>query len=230
MCLPTTSKVIIWWELPLILEMRKPSLRGPVEFAQGFTVNSVSENIRPVADSKTQAQTLGMSTYGDHLRASFTGLLGAWKGIWWIENTVGPHHFPQGSQCVCWGWRLPLSELSKERAPEQGLSRNRNSSGGCWGQAGAQGRRNPGLREKRKKHNWNGLQAMESITQRLKCHKGVEIVVIDLGKCFFHHNYCSPPTWIISLPGEELAPLGVSLAFCALQKFLLTSVQSVNNG
>lgn len=74
------------------------------------------------------------------------------------------------------------------------------------------------------------LQAMESITQRLKCHKE-DTSAPDLGKCFFHHNYCSPPTQrTVSLPGEELAPLGVSIAFCGLRKFLLTSVQSVNNG
>lgn len=70
---------------------------------------------------------------------------------------------------------------------------------------------------------------MESITQRLKCHKEYTSAP-DLGKCFFHHNYCSPPTQrTTSLPREELAPLGVFLAFGRPQTLLLTFIQYFNN-
>lgn len=109
-----------------------------------------------------------------------------------MEHTVGPLHFSQGRQCPSWAFRL-LCLSWVNLAPQWRQSRNCS-----WLLETGWGREEKEFgfeREEEKAINWKitVLQAMESITQRLKCHKEYTSAP-ELGKCFFHHNYSLPPT------------------------------------
>lgn len=99
-------------------------------------------------------------------------------------------------------------------------------AGDCWSQEEKEFRSE---REEEKAINWEitALQAMEYITQRLKCHKEY-MSTPELGISFFHHNYSEPPIQrIISLPGRSL--LNLLSFYTSADSIVASFIHSINN-
>ena len=154
--------------------MRKPSLRGAKQFAQGFTLDMwLTTPGLGLLTPNPKHRALGYTFSGDRLNASFTGLLGAWKGIWWRQHTVGPLHFPQGRQCALLGLEASLSERSKDRGSGIGTVQKQFRVAGD--RLEPRGEESGFETEEEKAINWKSmaLQANGSYDSEIKMSQGV---------------------------------------------------------